>query len=143
MSAPTRVPAAQALRRFVRVLILAAGIGSASAAELAPVKDPLAYPLKQYLFILALSLLGGLAGWYNKVRKGQLAATNLMALIGELCTSALSGLLAFYLCEYMNLAPVLTAAAVGVAGHMGTRGINWIEDHLKRKVDSSAGQDRT
>ena len=129
--------------RTLRALVLAAGISSAAAAEVTPLKDPLAYPLKQYLFILAISLLGGLVGWYSKVRKGQLQATNLMALIGELCTSALSGLLAFYLCEYLNMAPVLTAAVVGVAGHMGTRGINWIEDTLKRRVDSTAGQDRT
>jgi len=103
------------------------------------IKDPLNYPLKQYLFILCLSLLGGLVGWYSKVRKGQLAATNLMALIGELATSALSGLLAFYLCEYLNLAPVLTAAVVGVAGHMGTRAINWAEETLKRRADRLVG----
>ena len=73
----------------------------------------------------------------STVGAGRLSFT-MAAFIG-----ALSGLLAFYLCEYLNMAPVLTAAVVGVAGHMGTRGINWIEDTLKRRVDSTAGQDRT
>ncbi len=98
------------------------------------VKDPLNYPLKQYLFVLAMALLGGAVGWYSKVRKGQLKAGNLAALVGELCTSAFSGLLAFYACEYFSLAQVLTAAVVGIAGHMGTRAITWAEDAIQRKA---------
>lgn len=126
------------LQRTLAVLLLWASTNATSAEAVAS-KDPLNYPLKQYLFILSISLLGGLVGWYSKVRKGQLQATNLMALIGELCTSALSGLLAFYVCEYLNFAPVLTAAIVGVAGHMGTRAINWAEETLKRRADGIAG----
>lgn len=106
----------------------------ANAVEIV-VKDPLNYSLKQYLFILLISLLGGFVGWYGKVRKGELMASNLSALIGEMSTSALSGLLAFWICEYLDLQPVLTAAVVGIAGHMGTRGITWAEEALKRRAD--------
>lgn len=110
---------------------------AAIAAEV--VKDPLNYPLRQYGFVLAISLLGGFVAWYAKVRKGELVATNLSALVGELTTSALSGLLAFYICEYLNFAPVLTAAIVGVAGHMGTRAISWAEEWLKKRADRLLG----
>jgi hypothetical protein len=89
------------------------------------------YPLKQYGFMLAISILGGFVGWYAKVKRGEMNGWNIQALIGELATSAFSGLIAFWCCEYLNLPPVVTPAVVGIAGHMGTRGISMLEDVLK------------
>lgn len=100
--------------------------------------DPLNYPLKQYGFILAVSILGGFVSWYTRVRKGELQGSNVGQLIGELCTSAFSGLLAFWGCEYMGFPPVLTAGIVGIAGHMGTRGISVLEDVLKLWIERRA-----
>lgn len=102
------------------------------------IKDPTAYPLSQYGFILALSLLGGVASWYGKVKKGELQASNLNSLVGELTTSALAGLLSFYICEWRDVPPVLTAAIVGVAGHMGTRGISILEEIAQRYIERKA-----
>lgn len=98
-------------------------------------KDPMSYPLSQYGFILLVSLLGGVASWYGKVKKGELQSSNLNSLIGELTTSALAGLLSFYICEWLDVVPVLTAAIVGVAGHMGTRGISLLEDVAQRWIE--------
>ena len=94
---------------------------SAYAAD--PVKDPFNYPLKQYALVLAMALLGGLVSWIAKVRAGTVRAWNLMSLVGELCTSALAGLLCFWLCEWQGFNPLLTASLVGIAGHMGTRAL--------------------
>lgn len=104
------------------------------------VKDPLAIPLRQYGLMLGLALFGGVVNWYSKVRKGELHVTSISALIGELATSAFSGLLAFYLCEWKQVDPVLTAAIVGIAGHMGTRGITWVESILKRHMPGAGQQ---
>lgn len=90
-------------------------------------KDPLDYPLKQYGFMLATALLGGLVSWWAKVRKGEVQAWHLNTLIGELCTSAFAGLLAFWLCEWAGTPALLTASFVGIAGHMGTRAIQSFE----------------
>lgn len=109
----------------------------AQAAQVA--KDPLAYPIKQYAFVLGLSLLGGFVSWINRVRKGESTAASLNALIGELCTSALAGLLAFFLCEWMNSPPLLTAAVAGIAGHMGTRGITLLEEALGAWIKRRSG----
>lgn len=98
-------------------------------------KDPLNYPLRQYALILGLAMLGGFVSWYAKVRKGQITAWSVGSLIGEMTTSAFAGLLAFYACEYMNFAPLLTAAVAGVAGHMGTRGITWAETVLQQRFE--------
>lgn len=108
-------------------------------AQEATHKDPLNYPLKQYAFLLGLAVLGGFVSWYSRVRKGEIAAWNVQHLIGELATSAFAGLIAFWLCEWANLPPVLTAAIVGVSGHMGTKAISLAEGALKSRFERHAG----
>jgi lysozyme family protein len=99
-------------------------------------KDPLDYSLKTYGLILGVALLGGFASWYAKVRKGELPPWSINHLIGELATSALAGLLCFWLCEWANFQPLLTAALTGIAGHMGTQG-----DQPVRAVGDQAGDE--
>lgn len=123
--------------KFLAAIALALGLSIAHAEP----KDPLNYPLKQYGFMLGIALLGGLVSWSNKVRKGDLAAWNLMQLVGELATSAFAGLLAFWICEYMNADKLLTAALVGITGHMGTRGIVVFEKWAQRKWGVPPGDD--
>ena len=103
-------------------------------------KDPLSYPLKQYALMLGVSILGGLVSWFARVRSGEAKASNLMQLIGELCTSAFAGLLAFWACEWMSFSPLLEAAVVGMAGHMGTRGIASGEQLLQAWLQSRVKQ---
>jgi hypothetical protein len=96
-------------------------------------KDPLAYPVKQYGFVLGLALFGGLVSFYARVRKGEVMALNITQLIGELTTSAFAGLLCFWLCELSGAPPLLAACLVGVAGHMGTRAISTFEQFAMRR----------
>lgn len=114
----------------VAVAILAPLIARAQSA--AP-KDPLDYSLRQYGFMLGVALLGGLVSWWAKVRRGEAAPWNLLQLIGELCTSAFAGLLAFWICEWTSSPPLLTAAVVGISGHMGTRAIQTFEAFAQRR----------
>lgn len=97
--------------------------------------NPLSYSLKEYGFMLGISMLGGAVSWYAKVRKGDPSAMSIFAVMGELMTSAFSGLVAFLGCKYLGLSPTLTAAIVGVAGHMGTRAINAAEAMLQSRID--------
>jgi CHASE2 domain-containing sensor protein len=106
--------------------------GEAAKHVATAIKDPMSYPLSQYGFVLAVSLLGGIVGWFNKVRKGELQGSDLRVLMGELTTSALAGLLTFWICEWSGVSPLLTAAMAGVAGHMGTRGIVLLEGLYER-----------
>jgi len=118
------------MRRLLYGMVLWLVMGAAQATV---ERDPMNYSFKQYGFILGVALLGGLVSWAAKVRAGALRAWNLMALVGELSTSAFAGLLCFWFCEWQNLDPLLTASLVGVAGHMGTRAIILAERMAERK----------
>ncbi len=111
----------------------------AAQAQAAASKGPLDVSLKQYGFFLAIALLGGFVSWFGKVRRGELAAANLMHLIGELCTSAMAGLLAFWVMQWLGTPDMLQAAVVGVSGHMGTKAVVWAEDVLKRRAEAALG----
>jgi hypothetical protein len=103
------------------------------------VKGPLDVTLKQYFFFLAVALLGGFVSWFGKVRRGELAAASLMHLIGELSTSAMAGLLAFWVMQWLQTPDMLQAAIVGVAGHMGAKFITWLESVMKRRAELAMG----
>lgn len=112
---------------MLRRLAVLASIVLASAGAAAADKDPLEYPLKQYGLVLAMALLGGIVSFYGKVRAGQVAAWNLMHLVGELATSAFAGLMCFWMAEAAGLSSLVTACLVGIAGHMGARAIDIFE----------------
>ena len=119
------------IRRRLAALILALGVTHATAA--AENKGPLDYSLGQYGVMLATALLGGLVSWLAKVRKGEVNGWQLHMLIGELCTSAFAGLVAFWLCEWAGAPQLLTVSLVAIAGHMGTRAIASFEDFAQRR----------
>lgn len=99
----------------------------------AETKGPLDYSLKQYGVTLAIALLGGLVSWLTKVRRGDASPWGVMQLVGELCTSAFAGLLAFWLCEWSGAPPLLSATMTGIAGHMGTRAIAAFEEAAQKR----------
>lgn len=103
------------------------------------VKTPLSYSLQEYGIVLGTALLGGLASWWMKVRRGEILAWNLSSLIGELCVSAFAGLVAFWLCEYFTLNPLLTSAIVGMSGHAGAKGLIWVESAGQKVLEKKLG----
>lgn len=100
-------------------------------------KSPLDYPVRQYGFVLVVAILGGLVSWAAKVRKGEAQGWHLTSLVGELCTSAFAGLVAFWLCEWAATPPLLTASLVGISGHMGTRAISTFEAFAQKRWGSA------
>lgn len=103
------------------------------------VKDPLNYPLSQYIFILTVSVVGGFVNYFRRVRNGDIPTLGISGLIGELATSAFAGVLTFWGCEFFNAPPLVTAALAGLAGHMGGSAIVWAEDVTKCRVERMLG----
>jgi hypothetical protein len=120
------------MRRRLAALILAITPHLAHAGEVA--RDVLNLPLKQYALVLGMSLLGGFAGWYAKVRRGELSSASLFSLIGEMATSALAGLGAFFLCDHLQVPLGVTAAITGMAGYMGGRAVDLAERLLQARI---------
>lgn len=128
------------MKKRLAALALFLHLGGAMAQS---PKDPLEYPIKHWGFILLMALLGGLASWYNKVKKGEVAATNIFALTGEFVVSALAGLLAFLICDYFNVPIGITGAMAGLSGHAGARALAVGEVLLQRFVEKRLGIEAT
>ena len=94
-------------------------------------KDPTSYSMLTYAWVFALAMLGGVVNFMRKLQQGHVRAFNIVEFIGELVTAAFAGVLTFWMCEHSNLSPLVTAALVGISGHMGSRALFMMEDWLK------------
>lgn len=101
---------------------------------------PATIELITYLWVFALSILGGVVSFYNKLKKGHTRVFNIMELIGEIGTSAFAGIITFYLCEWAEISPMLTAAFVGISGHMGSRAIFKMERWAESRFPDFTGE---
>jgi hypothetical protein len=90
-------------------------------------KGPESYNLITYLWVLGLAIWGGIAGFMSKLKAGRVRAFNITEFVGEISISGLVGVCTFFLCEWAKMDQLFTAAAVGITGHMGSRGIMLLE----------------
>lgn len=97
-------------------------------------KSPETYSWLTYLWVLGLSMWGGVAGFMSKVKRGRAHPFNLMEFVGEIVVSGLVGVCTFFLCEWADLDQLFTAAAVGITGHMGSRGIMLLERVITNRI---------
>lgn len=98
-----------------------------------PEKDPSTYSWITYCWVAGISMLGGFASFSRKVKEGKARAFNIIELIGELVTSAFTGLVTFFLCQAAGLGELWTIAFVGISGHMGTRAIFLMEKAFEKR----------
>jgi len=80
-------------------------------------KDPSTYPLITYLWVTGLAIIGGVISHVRKINGG--AKWNFIRFCFDIGTSAFVGVLTFWLCEAAEFQPLVTAALIGVSGHMG------------------------
>lgn len=99
-----------------------------------PDKSPESFGWITYAWVVGLSVLGGIAAFVTKIKTGQTRAFNFTELVGEMTTSAFAGVMTFYLCTWSNFSSLLTAAIVGISGHMGSRAIFLIEKFIESKI---------
>lgn len=90
-----------------------------------------------WAMVVAVSLLGGFASFYRKMKTGHVRVWNLTELIGELTISAFAGIIAFNLCEWRGFDTNLTIAIVGICSHMGTKAIMQSESWLTSRFPAS------
>lgn len=96
-------------------------------------RDPTSYSWLTYAWVVLLASWGGVVNFMRKVRTGVARPFNVAEFIGELATSAFVGVITFWLCEMAMLDPLLSAALVGISGHMGSRAIFHLEEVFKSR----------
>lgn len=106
-----------------------------------PEKDPATFGLLTYAWVFVLSIFGGAVSFFRRVQLGRDKLTYLGQFCVAILTSAFSGLMTFYLCQYAGLDAVLTAAFVGISGHMGTLAIEEMERTFVKFVDRRTGRE--
>jgi len=99
-------------------------------------KDPTSYPIFTYAWVFGLAIMGGIVNFMRKMQLGYVRAFNIVEFIGECVTAAFAGVITFWLCESAGISGLVTAAMVGLSGHMGSRAIFLAEDWLKSKFPS-------
>lgn len=100
-----------------------------------PEKDPSTYSLLTYAWVSIMAMLGGGVSYWRKVRVGLRHPFSLTEFVGEIVTSGFVGIITFWLCEAGNIPPLITAAMVGVSGHMGSRAIFIFERWVEKKIE--------
>jgi hypothetical protein len=87
-----------------------------------------------FAWVCFLSMWGGIASYIRKIKQGITKKFSFYELIGEMVISSFVGVITFFLCQTSNLDQTITAALVGLSGHMGSRAIYFIELFLRKKL---------
>ncbi len=86
-----------------------------------------------YVWFLFLAAWGGAVSYIAQVRRGK-KTFSLIEMVGECAISGFSGVMTAYICASADLNFFITAFCVGVAGHMGGRGIAMMEQTASAKI---------
>lgn len=100
-------------------------------------KELIAYSA-QYVWLMVIALWGGTASYISRVKRGE-RPFSVIELIGEWFVSGFAGVMCMYICMYLEMSTPITAAATGIAGHMGGRAIFLIEQWVVEKTDLLTG----
>lgn len=86
-----------------------------------------------WAWVVFLAMWGGTVNFIQKVRTGEVSRWSITEFIGELVTSGFAGVLTYMICQWGGINAWITAALVGIAGHMGSRAIFRMERWMIRK----------
>lgn len=94
-------------------------------------------------WVLALSAWGGAVSYFHHMTKHGLRFS-LFRLAMDVSTSAFVGVLTYLLCHAANISEGVTAAMVGISGHMGAKALLMLEKKYEHIFNTSTlGADRT
>lgn len=86
------------------------------------------------LWMIGISMLGGIVHFLQKVKAGKARAINIVELFGEMMISGFVGIISYWLCKAYGINEYLTAAGVAISGHMGARAIYLLEQWIDKLV---------
>lgn len=92
------------------------------------------------VWVIGISVWGGTVSYLHKVNKHSLHFS-LFKLAAELITAAFVGVITYLLCQASNISMPITAALVGISGHMGTRALFLIEKKYENFFGKESSED--
>lgn len=98
-----------------------------------PEKDPSTITTLTYAWVFVVAIMGGVVNYLKKRRMGIIPRFSITEFVGEIFTSAFVGLMTFFMCQSAELDPMLSAALIGISGHMGSRAIFVFETALQKR----------
>ena len=96
-------------------------------------KDPTGYSLITYAWMIGLAIWGGVVRYYQRIKAGKDNFT-WFTFAGEIIASGFFGVVTFYLAESAGLDQLVTAAMVGISGHMGACVNFYIRQFFQKKL---------
>ncbi len=87
------------------------------------------------VWVIGLSIWGGTVSYLHKLSKYGIPFS-LFKFMAEIITAAFVGLITYLLCQSSGISMTITAALVGISGHMGTRALFILE----KKYESFFGK---
>ena len=96
-----------------------------------PEKTPENFNWIIYVSVIGLSAIVGFVSFVIRVKARHARSWNIVEMIAEICTSAFASGLIFYLCQWRNLEPLLTAIFSGIAACIGSRSIMFFEQLME------------
>ncbi len=95
------------------------------------------YGLLTWVWVVGLSIAGGCASFFRKLKAGNVRPFNFTEFFGEIFISGFAGVCTFMLCEAAHFDPLMTSPLVAISGHMGGRAVFQLEQFFTRKVTPS------
>ena len=114
-------------------------ISVAAAQSAANARDPLLYPVTAYVWVIIWSVAGGLAGFWQKLKRGDVRAFNVVELMGELFCSGFVGVITYWICQGAGVPPIWQPPIIAVSGHMSTRLLFLFEKAMLRWAEQRSG----
>jgi len=91
----------------------------------------------QHLWMMGFSLLAGIAGHLERMKKNNQKTFSFMIFISDLITSGFVGLLSLYACLAMCTDIYTMAVIVGMSAHSGTKGLGFVLKFITGKFKVS------
>jgi hypothetical protein len=92
--------------------------------------DALVHAAAWYFLLIVLVLWGYTVDYIRRVKLGDEPAPSLRAFLLDVPGALLTGYLAYITCQYYGLPNITTTGFVAVAGHIGGKGVYWVEKTL-------------
>jgi len=100
-----------------------------------PEKDPTTYSMLTYAWVVGLSMWGGVVNTLARVKSGG-EKFSILILFADISVAAFAGVITFWLTQAANIDQLLSAAMVGISGHMGAKIIRFFEGGIQNWASS-------